>query len=81
MFDISKYLRSYTKIDSVVHYYGMAHLTRDHHTIFDDNLGFFQRLFSVTDEMKLPPLQKRIIIMAIFRMVTRVLPDHMNIPM
>ena len=57
----------------------IAYLACDDHTIFDDNLGFFQRLFLVTDEMKLPLLQEGIIILAIFRLTIKVLPDLMNI--
>ena len=40
--------------------------------------GFFLRLLLVdlTDEMKLTPLQERIIMLAIFRLAIRVLPDH-----
>ena len=56
----------------------MAYLARDDHAIFDDNLGFFPMSFSVTDEMKLPPLQEGIIILAIFRLAIKVLPDLMN---
>ena len=44
----------------------MAYLARDDHAIFDDNLGFFPRLFLVTDEMKLPPLQETNHMLAIF---------------
>ena len=36
-------------------------------------------LFLVTDEMKLPPLQEKIIILAIIRLAIRVLPDIMSI--
>ena len=56
----------------------MAYLARDDHAILDNNLGFFPSLFLVT-EMKLSPLQERIIMLAIFRLAIRVLPDHMNI--
>ena len=46
-----------------------------------DNLGFFPLLFLVTDEIKLSPLQERIIILAIFRLAIKALHDHMNIHM
>ena len=57
----------------------MAYLARDYHAIFDDNLGFFPSLLLVTDERKLPPLLERIIMLAIFRLAIRVLPEHRNI--
>ena len=41
-------------------------------------LAFYPRLFLVTDEMKLPPLQEKIIILAIFQLAIKVLPDLMN---
>ena len=57
----------------------MAYLAREDYAIFDGNLWVFPSLFLVTDEMKLPPLQERIIMLAIFRLAITVLPDHMNI--
>ena len=57
----------------------MAYLTQGDHAIFDDNLGFFPRLFLVSDEMKLLLLQEGIIILAMFRLANKVLPDLMNI--
>ena len=56
-----------------------AYLALDYHAIFDENLFFFPSLFLVTDEMKLHPRQERIIMLTIFRLAIRVLPDHMNI--
>ena len=41
----------------------------------------FPRLFLVTDEMKVPPLQEGIITLKIFRLAIKVLPDLVNIPM
>ena len=58
----------------------MANLAQDNHTIFDDSLGFFPRLFLATGKMKLPPLQEGIIILTIFPLAIKVLPNRMNIP-
>ena len=82
MYDISKYLRLCTQGSILLSLYDrIAYLTWYDHAMFDDDLGFFPRLFLLTDEIKLPPLQERIIILDIFRLAIRILPDHMNIPM
>ena len=57
----------------------MAYLAKDDHAILDDNLGFFPSLLLVTDKMKLPPLQERFVMLAIFQLAIRVLPKHINI--
>ena len=50
-------------------------------SIFVDNIKGFLRIFLITGEMKLAPLEERLIISAIFQLPVSVLHDHMNIHM